>query len=109
MASAAVNAFIDQPTVEGLKNLKKHELVNVAKKLEMEDITMSMRKPVIARKIVEYYVDEEVFQTDALEQFTDMPENKTSDIELKLKLQEIELEKLRFEEKEKERQAQVEL
>ena len=76
MDTAAVNVFIENPTVNTLKSLKKPDLIEVAKKLEMEEIKQSTRKHVIARKIAEFYVDEDVFGVDDLVHFPDVSQPK---------------------------------
>jgi len=82
--------FIGSPTVEGLKAFKKDELLDLAGRLEIEEIKRAMRKPAMQRRIAEYYLDEETFSQEDVDQF---PVFKTGEqsLELELKLKELEL------------------
>ena len=103
MASAAVEDFKKAPTVQGLKKLKKSELLEFARELEFE-VKVSMTKAVIARMIAEHYVDEDVFTDQDLAQFADP--SGSADAALKLKVLELEREEKEKERQEKERERQ---
>ena len=94
MTSEAVSNFVKNPTVEGLKNLKKNELLELAAELKLEDVKASLRKPEIARKIAIFYADEGVFKEDDVDQFPSV-RKPMSENEAKVKLLELELEKER--------------
>ena len=82
--------FLASPTVGVLKSFKKTELLEICRHLELTEVKPAMRKARLAREIVEYYIDENVFAPGDLEQFP--AENPNIEMELKLKMLEIERE-----------------
>ena len=94
MVSEAVSNFVDHPTIQGLKSLKKDELLELAQHLTLENVKPSFKKHEIARKIAEYYVVRDVFSEDDLDQFPDPSAKKPlTDMEAKIKLMQLEIEK----------------
>ena len=98
MASAAVKNFLGDVSVENLKTLKKPELLELAAVLEMEEIKATLRKPVIARRIAERYVEDDEFSEEDLDQFPE-PSKVThmSETEEKIQLMQLELQREREE------------
>ena len=94
MTSEAVRNFVKDPTVDGLKTLKKNELLELAEHSKVEDVKASLRKPVIPKKIAMFYADEDVFSVDDVDKFPDPSVRKTmSENEAKIQLMQLELER----------------
>ena len=92
MASEAVSDFVDHPTTQGLKNLKRDELLELARHYNLEYIKASLRKPEMVRKIAEYCVDEDIFHVDAIAQFPDPYAKKPmSETEARIKIMQLEI------------------
>ena len=53
--------FVDAPTQEELKILKKDDLLSIAKHYKLEDIKRSMRKAAICNNLLRYFVEQEIF------------------------------------------------
>ena len=84
MTSEAVSKFVESPTVQGLKTLKKNELLGWAQHLDLENVKASLRKSKIARKLAEYYIHEEVCNKDDIDHLSD-PAAKNPCQKLKLR------------------------
>lgn len=75
--------FAASPSAEGLLKLRKDDRIAVWDKLGIE-IGRSYRKTQIARIIVEYMVNNDVFDDNVLSQFsTETPEFSQSQVEIK--------------------------
>ena len=100
--------YIDKFTAElsvGLLNLgKKTDLFNLAKHYELSEIKSSMRKHEIKNILVQYFVDEEIFNENALSLIVDV-QSVSSSKELELKFQ---IRQLEIQEREKERERERE-
>ena len=59
--------FVDAPTQEELKILKKDDLISIAKHYKLGDIKRSMRKAAICNNLLRYFVEQEIFEDSALE------------------------------------------
>ena len=110
--AAAVQEFLELPTVTGLQELKKTDLLEVAKSLNLVKVNASYRKAQIAKLIAQDLYDESLFTSEDLAPFVDVdgdPEPEpSSETELKIRLiqlenkrqkeeRQFELEKLRLE------------
>ncbi|VDI14362.1 Hypothetical predicted protein [Mytilus galloprovincialis] len=106
--------FLKTPDLEGFDNLKKEELVLLAKHLKL-DFKVSMRKQIIKNLVIDKLVDTEILGEEALELKVDNidafklkqleleHELKLKEHEFKLKQAELEMkERLEIEKKEKE-------
>ena len=101
----AMDDFLANPTVEGLRAFKKPDLLILSEKLELVGIKSVMRKAQIQREIAGYYFDEDVFTQEDFELFPEISEGKLSDHDLSLKKLEFEMEMKRLElERERERE-----
>ncbi|VDI11796.1 Hypothetical predicted protein [Mytilus galloprovincialis] len=97
--------FLKTPDLEGFDNLKKEELVLLAKHLKL-DFKVSMRKQIIKNLVIDKLVDAEILGEEALElkvETVDAFKLKQLELEHKLKLKELEMkERLEMDKKEKE-------
>ena len=59
--------FVDAPTQEELKILKKDDLLSIAKHYKLEDIKRSMRKAAICNNLLRYFVEQEIFDEGEVE------------------------------------------
>ena len=59
--------FVDAPTQEELKILKKDDLLSIAKHYKLEDIKRSMRKAAICNNLLRYFVKQEIFDEGNVE------------------------------------------
>ncbi|VDH94186.1 Hypothetical predicted protein [Mytilus galloprovincialis] len=95
--------FLKTPDLEGFDNLKKEELVLLAKHL---DFRVSMRKQIITNLVIDKLVDAEILGEEALElkvENVDAFKLKQLELEHELKLKELEMkERLEMDKKEKE-------
>jgi hypothetical protein len=104
--STAVENFLASPTVNSVKKLKKAELLEVAKTLELTEVTNSMKRNEILRHIAEYYAEDGVFTMEEMSLFKEpssIEEKSMSEMELKIKMMELELQQ-----QEKQRQFELE-
>ena len=83
---------------------KKTDLLNLAKHYKLSEIKSSMRKHVIKNILVQYFVDEEIFNENALSLIVDI-QSVSSSKELELKFQ---IRQLEIQEREKERERERE-
>ena len=59
--------FVDAPTQEELKILKKDDLISIAKHYKLGDIKRSMRKAAICNNLLRYFVEQENFEESEVE------------------------------------------
>ena len=101
-----------EPSVELLNLGKKSDLLNLAKHHKLSEIKSSMRKHEIKSILVQYFVDEEIFNENALSLIVDVQSVSSSkEIELKFKIRQLEIqesEKERERERERERKEREE-
>ena len=81
-----LDKFTAEPSVELLNFGKKTDLLNLAKHYKLSEIKSSMRKHEIKNILVQYFVDEEIFNENALSLIVDV-QSVSSSKELELKLQ----------------------
>ena len=105
---ADIKAFVEAPSLEKLETLKKAELIEVCKLLEVEtEIKRSFRKDQLKHIIVDHLVDNDMLSGEALEKYPPLDvespglsELKWLDIAKEIKLAEVQarkdLEKFRF-------------
>ncbi|VDH90407.1 Hypothetical predicted protein [Mytilus galloprovincialis] len=87
--------FLKTPDLEGFDNLKKEELVLLAKHLK-SDFKVSMRKQIIKNLVIDKLVDAEILGEEALElkvENIDAFKLKQLELEHELKLKELEIRK----------------
>ena len=95
-----LDKFTVEPSVELLNLGKKTDLLNLAKHYKLSEIKYSMRKHEIKNVLVQYFVDEEIFNENALSLIVDI-QSVSSSKELELKFQ---IRQLEIQEREKERE-----
>ena len=95
-----LDKFMAEPSVELLNLGKKTDLLNLAKHYKLSEIKSSMRKHEIKNILVQYFVDEEIFNENALSLIVDV-QSVSSSKELELKFQ---IRQLEIQEREKERE-----
>ena len=95
-----LDKFTVEPSVELLNLGKKTDLLNLAKHYKLSEIKSSMRKHEIKNILVQYFVDEEIFNENALSLIIDI-QSVSSSKELELKFQ---IRQLEIQEREKERE-----
>ena len=93
-----LDRFTVEPSVELLNLGKKTDLLNLAKHYKLSEIKSSMRKHEIKNILVQYFVDEEIFNENALFPIVDI-QSVSSSKELELKFQ---IRQLEIQEREKE-------
>ena len=108
-----LDKFTAEPSVELLNLVKKTDLLNLAKHYKLSEIKSSMRKHEIKNILVGYFVDEEIFNENALCLIVDVQSVASSnELELKFQIRQLEIqerEKEReWEEREKERERERE-
>src|SRR4029434_1088955 len=95
----AVQEFVLLPTAKGLQGLNKAELLEVAKKLNLTDVSSRLTKVKIVELIAQHYQEEDVFTSEDVfasqgsAQFAEgepQPPKPSSDIELKIQLMQFE-------------------
>ena len=79
-----LHKFTAEPSVELLNLGKKTDLLNLAKHYKLSEIKSSMRKHEIKNILVQYFVDEEIFNENALSLIVDV-QSVSSSKELELK------------------------
>ena len=99
-----LDKFTAEPSVELLNLGKKTDLLNLAKHYKLSEIKSSMRKHEIKNILVQCFVDEEIFNENALSLIVDV-QSVSSSKELELKLQ---IRQLEIQEREKERERERE-
>ena len=108
-----LDKFTAEPSVELLNLGKKTDMLNLAKHYKLSKIKSSMRKHEIKNILVQYFVDEEIFNENALSLIVDVQSVSSSkELELKFQIRQLgilEREKEReWEEREKERERERE-
>ena len=104
-----LDKFTAEPSVELLNLGKKTDLLNLAKHYKLSEIKSSMRKHEIKNILVQYFVDEEIFNENALSLIVDVQSVSSSkELELKFQLEIQEREKEREREREREREERKE-
>ena len=99
-----LDKFTAEPSVELLNLGKKADLLNLAKHYKLSEIKSSVRKHEIKNILVQYFVDEEIINENALSLIVDV-QSVSSSKELELKLQ---IRQLEIQEREKERERERE-
>ena len=99
-----LDKFTAGPSVELLNLGKKTDLLNLAKHYKLSEIKSSMHKHEIKNILVQYFVDEEIFNENALSLIVDV-QSVSSSKELELKFQ---IRQLEIQEREKERERERE-
>ena len=99
-----LDKFTAEPSVELLNLGKKTDLLNLAKHYKLSEIKTSMRKHEIKNILVQYFVDEEIFNENALSLIVDV-QSVSSSKKLELKFQ---IRQLEIQEREKERERERE-
>ena len=99
-----LDKFTAEPSVEFLNLGIKTDLLNLAKHYKLSEIKSSMRKHEIKNILVQYFVDEEIFNENALSLIADV-QSVSSSKELELKFQ---IRQLEIQEREKERERERE-
>ena len=99
-----LDKFTVEPSLELLNLGKKTDLLNLAKHYKLSEIKSSMRKHEIKNILVQYFVDEEIFNENALSLIVDI-QSVSSSKELELKFQ---IRQLEIQEREKERERERE-
>lgn len=80
---SVIDSFLTSPSMEKLCKLKKDDIVEIGKELEL-DITRSMRKTQLVRIVAEHMADNDVFDVEELCQLSiDMSELLQAHLELK--------------------------
>ncbi|VDI24444.1 Hypothetical predicted protein [Mytilus galloprovincialis] len=105
--------YLKTPDLESFDNLKKEELVLLAKHLKL-DFKVSMRKQIIKNLVIDKLVDAEILGEEALElkvENIDAFKLKQLELEHELKLKELELKEMekRKEDEFKLKQAELEM
>ena len=99
-----LDKFTVEPSVEFLNLGKKTDLLNLAKHYKLSEIKSSMRKYEIMNILVQYFVDEEIFNENALSLIVDVQSVSSSkEPELKFQIRQLEIQE-REEEREWERE-----
>ena len=103
-----LDKFTAEPSVELLNLGKKTDLLNLAKHYKLSEIKSSMRKHEIKNILVQYFVDEEIFNKNALSLIVDIQSVSSSkELELKFQIRQLEIQE-RQKERERERERERE-
>ena len=81
-ASFDLAVFVDTPTVELLNVAKKSDLLDVAKQYYVKEIKPSMRKHEVNNILIRYFVDEEVFDANALDSISEVAISSSNEFEM---------------------------
>ena len=105
-----LDKFTAEPSVELLNLGKKTDLLNLAKHYKLSEIKSSMRKHEIKNILVQYFVDEEIFNENALSLIVDIQSVSSSkELELKFQIRQVEIQEREKEwEREREREERKE-
>ena len=107
-----LDKFTAEPSVELLNLGKKTDLLNLAKHYKLSKMKSSMRKHEIKNILVQYFVDEEIFNENALSLIVDIQSvSSLKELELKFQIRQLEIqerEKEREREREREREEREE-
>ena len=101
-----LDKFTAEPSVELLNLGKKTDLLNLAKHYKLSEIKSSMRKHEIKNILVQYFVDEEIFNENALSLIVDIQSVSSSKVlELKFQIRQLEIQERQMQrERERERE-----
>ena len=86
--------FVEEATWESFNALTKPKLVDLAKYCEIQEVKASMRKQQIKNLLIDYFVDDEIFEEKYLDK---KKEIHSSDDETLLKIKQLDLEILKLE------------
>ena len=104
-----LDKFTAEPSVELLNLGKKTDLLNLAKHYKLSEIKSSMRKHEIKNILVQYFVDEEIFNENALSLIVDIQSVSSSkEVELKFQIRQLEIQEREKEREWKEREKERE-
>ena len=108
-----LDKFTAEPSVELFNLGKKTDLLNLAKHYQLSEIKSSMRKHEIKNILVQCFVDEEIFNENALSLIVDVQSVSSSkELELKLQIRQLEIQEREkgreWKEREKERERERE-
>ena len=99
-----LDKFTAEPSVKLLNLGKKTDLLNLAKHYKLSEIKSSMRKHEIKNILVQYFVDEEIFNEHALSLIVDVQSvSSLKEVELKFQIRQLEIQE-RERERERERE-----
>ena len=102
--------FVDAPTQEELKILKKDDLLSIAKHYKLEDIKRSMRKAAICNSLLRDFVKEEIFDESEVEYLeeTEVGSKASERLEMRRMEYELQVKRMEMEERQKNRELEVE-
>ena len=104
-----LDKFTAEPSVELLNLGKKTDLLDLAKHYKLSEIKSSVRKHEIKNILVQYFVDEEIFNENALSLIVDIQSVSSSkELELKFQIRQLELMERQKEREWKEREKERE-
>ena len=104
-----LDKFTAEPSVELLNLGKKTDLLNLAKHYKLSEIKSSMRKYEIKNILVQYFVDEEIFNENALSLIVDIQSvSSLKELELKFRIRQLEIQEREKEREWKEREMERE-
>ena len=87
-----LDKFTAEPSVELLNLGKKTDLLNLAKHYKLSEIKSSMCKHEIKNILLQYFVDEEIFNENALSLIVDVQSVSSSkELELKFQIRQLEI------------------
>ena len=81
-----MDEFLATPNYEKLCTFKKSILIDIAKRLGLEQVKVSLRKSEMVRVIAQHYIDDDVFDTEVLE-----PQGNSGMSEVEMRLRALEL------------------
>ena len=104
-----LDKFTAEPSVELLNLGKKTDLLNLDKHYKLSEIKSSLRKHEIMNILVQYFVDEEIFNENALSLIVDVQSvSGSKDLELKFQIRQLEIQEREKEREWKERERRKE-
>ena len=104
-----LDKFTAEPSVELLNLGKKTDLLNLAKHYKLSEIKSSMHKHEIKNILVQYFVDEEIFNENALSLIVDiLSVSSSKELELKFQIRQLEIQEREKEREWKEREKERE-
>ena len=93
--------FVDAPTQEELRTLKKDELLLIVKHYKLEGIKRSMRKAAICNNLLRYFVEQEIFDESKVEYLEETEVGSKFGEQLAMR-------KLKIEERQREKDREIE-
>ncbi|XP_072891577.1 uncharacterized protein [Hemitrygon akajei] len=94
-----VGEFMKSPTMEALEMATKSDLLNLGKGLNLAEVKSSMKNREVRRAITQYYIGENVFEAEELENIPEKVPAGTTD--------QLEIERLRWEHEIKSKELEV--